>query len=353
MSICQECDEFRIDSKFDSISLEIYSDEIFRVKDRDGAVWMYLGAIFVPTTEKESCLKKLNNYRCLKCRDWSLSEEKCSHRCRFHNKNNTEIHYKELHKLDTRYKIAKNWITFVNDTACKKGNKQIYFNIIGLNLTNMDLSQFGADTDRDLTIYNRFYRTLILSGINYFFKPYKKISIVNIYHDKGGQESHTFFPWHPIWKIDHMNNKIEFIHREIEFLDSDHRKSLRQESQFIQLIDIILGATYTCLHDLSSHIEKKRVGVLFKPTLEALLSRRKLSKVNGDPYMGGKYYSSDFYRTYQITFFPKTKINPEDITACLNLLGEKKDTRTERDQFYYDRSIVLKDPDQSNLSKWF
>lgn len=353
MSICQKCDDFRIDSKYDNISLEIYSDEIFRVKDLDGSTWMYLGAIFVPLTEKESCLKKLYDSRCLHHGEWSLSKETCSHPCRFHDKNNTEIHYKELHRSDARYKIAREWISFINNSACKKGKKQIYFNILGLNLTNMDLNQFGKGSDRDLTIYNRFYRTLLLGGLNYFFKNYEKIHISNIYHDIGSQQFHALFSWHPIWKIGLKSDKIDINPEYIEFIDSDHRKSLKRESQFIQLIDLILGATHACLDDASKHLKKQKIGFLFKPTLEALLDRRKVSKPNGEDYMDGKYYHSNFCRTYQVSFFPKVKQCPENLFQCLNLSGEIKSTGFERDQFYYDRDIILKDPNQSDLSKWF
>ncbi len=62
------------------------------------------------------------------------------------------------------------------------GNKGlVYFNILGLNLTNMDLECFGENRSRDLTIYNRFFRTALKGGAKYFFAEYDEIVVRNIY----------------------------------------------------------------------------------------------------------------------------------------------------------------------------
>ena len=160
------------------IELEVYSDEITRVKlSVDGSVWMYLGVIFVPIEFKSLSLGILNNLRCLKHNDWS-DESKCPHRCGYHDKNNTEIHYQELHRSNARFNIAKRWITsFVKDEGCKRDRKLIYLNILGLNLSNMNLELFGEDPNLKLKIYNRFYRTVLKAGISYFFKDYKSVVI--------------------------------------------------------------------------------------------------------------------------------------------------------------------------------
>ncbi|HEC87590.1 MAG TPA: hypothetical protein ENI49_07000 [Thermoplasmatales archaeon] len=339
----------------DEIKLEVYSDEINRVKlSIDNSVWMYIGALFVPINFKDYCLTKLNNLRCVKYGNWHDEESECPQQCGFHEDNDTEIHYKNLHKSksDAGPKIAKNWINkFMIQESCQKHRKPVYLNILGLNLSNMNLELFGENKGRDLTIYNRFYRSVLKGGINYFFRDYRRITIRQIYHDKGSQETHELFSWHPIYRIGLESEKIKIERDEIEFIDSDHRKSGKKESHFIQLIDLILGATYVCLHNPSDRREKKEVGLAFKPALTVLLDRKKNPNNN---YMEGSYYHSNYYRTYQISFFPKKKMELDEIFNQLDVYGNQmtENMRIE-DNFYYDRPILLTDPSQRDLTGWF
>ena len=338
----------------DEVELEVYSDEINRVKlSTDGSVWMYIGALFVPIEFKDSCLETLNNLRCVKYGQWTDEESECPHQCGFHEKNNTEIHYKDMHRSSARLQIAKNWITqFMIRESCQKHRKLVYLNILGLNLSNMNLELFGADTDRDTTIYNRFYRSVLKGGIGYFFKGYGRVTVHKIYHDKGSQESHELFPWHSIYKIGLESEKVKMEENEIEFIDSDHRKSGKKESHFIQLIDLLLGATYSCLHNPSEKREKKEVGFAFKPSLKTILDRKKSQ--NGD-YMEGSYYRSNYYRTQQISFFPRRRMEPDEVVGQLDVCGDRVDEseRTRRaSSFYFGRPILLTAQPQSNLARW-
>jgi hypothetical protein len=340
-----------VDERYERLDIEVYSDEIFEVVDpRDGTKWIYIGILFIPLDKKESCLKILKDYRCFKYRDWSNNERECSHPCGYHNKNDTEVHYKEVHKSDARFKIACKWIEFISSGACARGDKKIFFNILGINLTNLKLDRFGSNSDRILTIYNRFYRTALLSGLKYFFRDYKTTVIYKIYHDDGSQKSHKYCPWHPIYKISIQNERILILNDEIEFIDSDHRKSNRDESQFIQLVDILLGAVYSCLHNDSNKLQKKKLGYLFKPTLETLLDRR---KHESSDVMIGSYYKSNCYRTYQVTFFPSTEMENQELQKRFDLDNFSTDLLQAKDHFYYDRPIVVNDPEQTNLSNWF
>lgn len=341
----------KVDERYERLDIEVYSDEIFEVVDpRDGTKWIYIGILFIPLDKKESCLKILKDYRCFKYRDWSNNERECSHPCGYHNKNDTEVHYKEVHKSDARFKIACKWIEFISSGACARGDKKIFFNILGINLTNLKLDRFGSNSDRILTIYNRFYRTALLSGLKYFFRDYKTTVIYKIYHDDGSQKSHKYCPWHPIYKISIQNERILILNDEIEFIDSDHRKSNRDESQFIQLVDILLGAVYSCLHNDSNKLQKKKLGYLFKPTLETLLDRR---KHESSDVMIGSYYKSNCYRTYQVTFFPSTEMENQELQKRFDLDNFSTDLLQAKDHFYYDRPIVVNDPEQTNLSNWF
>ncbi len=339
----------------DKIKLEIYSDEINRVKvSIDNSVWMYIGALFVPIEFKDYCLTTLNNLRCVRHGDWTDEESECPHQCGFHDRNNTEIHYKDMHRSNARLQIAKNWITqFMIRESCQKHRKLVYLNILGLNLSNMNLELFGDDTDRDTTIYNRFYRSVLKGGIGYFFKSYERVTVHKIYHDKGSQESHELFPWHSIYRIGLESGNVSIEEDKIEFIDSDHRKSGMKESHFIQLIDLLLGATYSCLHNPSERKEKKEVGRAFKPALKTILDRKKAHDGN---YMEGSYYSSNYYRTQQISFFPKKKMRLDESLSQLDVYGSQvegaKKTRDEN-YFYYERPILLNDLSQCNLARWF
>jgi hypothetical protein len=339
----------KTDERYERLDLEVYSDEILEVVDpRDGTKWIYIGILFIPLDKKETCLKILKNHRCIKHGDWSDNKHECLHPCEYHENNNTEVHYKEVHRSDARFKIACKWIKFISSDACAKGNKMIFFNILGINLTNLNLDRFGSDSDRVLTIYNRFYRTALLGGLKYFFKKYKTIIIHKIYHDEGSQKNHKYCPWHSIYKINIQTENIFVLVDEIEFINSDHRVSSKDESQFIQLVDILLGAVYSCLHNNSKKHQKKKLGYLFKPTLETLLDRRKHECSDRKV---GRYYQSNYFRTYQVSFFPSKGGDDQEFQQMFDLDYPSKGEFPEN-YYYYDRPVVVKDPEQLDLSKW-
>ncbi len=324
--------------------MEIFSDEIFTVRDKyDNSKWMYFGSLFIQKEKKDHLIQHLNNLRCIKSNNWHTDVSTCDDQCGYHDKNNTEIHYKELAESNARFRIAQSWIKFVTDERSPKNDRLFYFNILGLNLSAMNLEMFGEGTN-DLTIYNRFYRTTILGGLNYFFRD-RKVIIHNIFHDKGSQEFHKYIPWHAIHSISLANENIEIIPDNIQFIDSDHRKSSKEESHLIQLIDILLGATYACLHNPSVEVEKRKVGHLFKPVLTCLLDRKKMDY---GP-MSGAYYQSKFYRTSQVSFFPKNKFDMK--TAPLDL--QNFDRRIGNGKFFFERQIQIMDSSEVKLDRWF
>lgn len=325
------------------VNLEIFSDEILSVRDNsDNSKWMYFGTLFIQSEKKIPLIETLNNLRCIKSNYWHHDVNTCDDRCGYHEKNNTEIHYKELAESNARFRIAQNWINFVKNERSPKTDRLFYFNILGLNLSAMNLEMFGTESN-DLTIYNRFYRTTILSGLKYFFKD-KKVIIHNIFHDKGSQEFHEYIPWHAIHKIDLTNDNISIIPENVQFIDSDHRVSRKDESHLIQLTDILLGATFSCLHNPSVEFQKRKIGHLFKPVLSCLLDR----KESDYGPMTGSYYQSKFYKTSQVSFFPKNKFDMR--TAPLDV--NNFDRRIGMGKFYYDRGLQLVDSSEVKLDMW-
>jgi hypothetical protein len=130
----------------------------------------------------------------------------------------------------------------------------------------------------------------------------------------------------------------------IEFIDSDHNKSNQQDSQFIQLIDLLLGATLVNLHSESRRNNNKaEIGMVFQPHLKRILDRN----INVDRN-SGEYYKREFpyYRKCNISFFPIAKLDTNEFIQK-TLSGDLAENF--KDSFYYQRPIILTNPDEGNL----
>ncbi len=333
-----------------TIELEVYCDEINRVSlSTDNSEWMYLGILFVSLNKRKELLRKLLDGRCVQYNSWVWSESDCPYNCGYHSSNNTEIHYHDLQRSNARFRIAYRWINdFLINENNKKNEGLVYFNILGINLTNLNLKSFGSDRGRDLTIYNRFFRTALKSGAKYFFSEYDNIIIKKIYHDKGNQESHKYFPWYTNYKINVEDSVLSVESEDIIFIDSDHRNYLNQEvdyrneSQFIQFIDIILGSIYSSLHNPIKKGNKKKIGLAIKPLLKRLLEAPR-----------NPNSSYHHYRKQQISFFPKRSIaNLKEAYRQLDIFGNDVDLEKQRDYFFTKRDILLIDENQTSLSNF-
>jgi len=326
------------------INLDIYCDEINPVKSKyDDTTWMYIGMLFVPKTKKTRLLKHLWDARCIQYNNWHHNEDMCPHQCKYHEKNNTEIHYHEIDRSNARYRIAERWLKEFMIEKNNRGNMGlVYFNLLGLDLTKMDLDEFGPDEGRELTIYNRFFRTTLTSGAKYFFAEYDRINIEKIYHDKGSQEKHDYFPWHAGQKINLDDDKIVISNENVIFVNSDHRlesPDLAEESQFIQFIDVILGSIFCCLHNPTKNVQKQNIGLAIKPLSFRLLN-------NPQNVNSGYHY----HRKQQISFFPRNKLSDDtEISKQLNMLGNMMRGNKSYNQFYNKRPIPLNDKEQRNL----
>jgi hypothetical protein len=308
---------------------------------------MYIGMLFLPIDKKKDLLNELLLRRCIQNNSWNWSESNCLFKCGYHDKNNTEIHYETLPRSNARFRIAYRWLDdFLIKSNNLRNKKLVYFNILGLNLTRMDLQTFGDKKAQDLTIYNRFFRTTLKGGIKYFFSDYDKIIIKEIFHDKGGQESHKYFPWYTGYKINvEKENKLFIENEDINFIDSDHRvytnsnNNYKNESQLIQFIDLILGSLYCCLHNPAERKEKKDIGIIMKPLIQRILNnpRNKNSRYN-------------YYRKQAASFFPINKITDlNEIYKQLDFFGSFKNNKNYPNNFYTKRPIFLLPKTQQTL----
>ena len=101
---------------------------------------------------------------------------------------------------------------------------------------------FGSKNPESINIYNRFFRSALEYSLRKFFGQYKRIRILEIYHDYDtAKERHEYFPWHSIKVLNDKQNNFLFMTDKIEFIDSKHHVSKNEYSHLIQYIDLITG----------------------------------------------------------------------------------------------------------------
>ncbi len=299
--------------------MKLFCDEVI-LKE-----WLFIGILIVPETIETNFLQALLNKRCGHP-DNNKIWGKCDLACSYHTKNNTEIHYTEVDRSRDKFFIAEKWIDYLlNDT------ENIYFYILGIDLEKLNQSFFG-DKKQQHNIYNRFFKTAILKSVKSYFYKYQQIIISEIYHDSStALETHAYFSWHSIFKIGSRDSKVKFTAKDIEFIDSDHRKSLNSYSNFIQFIDLLLGCTHNCLEYGSKNEDKEKLSMQSLPLIERLVKTP--NNVNSKyKYVGRQ----------KIEFFPMYDISNLDEKS---LEYQRKRMKA----FYSDRKIKIKSKDQPIL----
>lgn len=324
------------------MEVEVFTDETY-IEDKN---FMGIGSLFISTSYKFSLIKKLSNLRCLNSKSvsWHDKYKDCSHDCSedYHNLNNFELHFKNIDKKLSLSKmnIYKNWVKFLvnHNKKVDDKNKLIYFQILYLDLEKLDFDLFGVEKDKN-NIYNRFYRTILFSANNYFFKDIS-ISIKNLFHDiADDKQSHKYFPWHTPLILDNYDN-IEIKTNEIEFIDSNHKKyddvEMKNNAQLIQLIDVILGCSNQILFNTSSVQNKNIIASEFFPLMKRLWN---------NPY---NYNSSfNYLKNQSIAIFPK-----DNKTIQKDLYGNIVETNNQ-----FHRNLKIKNPYINNkknesIDKW-
>jgi len=180
---------------------------------------------------------------------------------------------------------------------------------------------FGADksfSKKYANIYNRFFRTAFLGALNSFFpnEKYEKVTISGLYHDAQGLlEAHDFFPWHLCYKL--SDEHINFKSNQFCFVNSDHRiePNYKDESQLIQLADLLIGSVSHCL-DLptQSNRAKNEVAKMVLPII--------------------KRSRSEYFRKYDISFYPSKRLTLEEYS---------NDIERAQSHFFDKRCIPLED----------
>lgn len=303
-----------------NVEIEVYADEQF------GKKYICIGCLFVPMDKKNLLAEALSNMRCLHLNNkkwyWDFNHCPCSMECRedLHRLNNTEIHYKELDKASSAGKeISKKWLEFIIGRN-KKGKDQILFNLLYINLDNLNRGRFGLEKT-DENIYNRFFRSCLSYGAKSFFDD-ERVTIKKVYHDKASVEGQGYFPYFNLQKLENLNyDKISIEDYNIKFLNSDHKKEdifFRNDCQLIQLIDLIIGTASQNIYNISDNSIKKERAMIIRPLIKRLLEHPR------------NYRSSfHYYGKQNISAFPKYKIE-----NALQKLLDGEITETLKDKFY-------------------
>jgi hypothetical protein len=324
------------------IKIDVFCDESYG--NEKG--WLYIGVLFVPHEIRTKLFNELMDRRCLKYKRWSKPHETCIHPCGHHERNDTEITYKKIGNSAARDAIALSWMRDFHINFNNRMNKSlVYFKIIGVDLSKLDKTCFGPHCDREEAIYNRFFRMAIM-GAKYYFSEYSSIVMDNIYHDKGNQESYQYFSWHTPKVLNLKDRKISVTNPQIQYVDSDHRKidpsmkNLREASNFIQFIDVIMGSFVCCLTASSNKPEKVELARAAMPLLSRLLDSPK-----------NPNSSYHYYRKQQISFFPKKTVDYRTYLIQTDLDGCSSEVTSSSNQFYTRKEIRLARENQQTLFK--
>jgi hypothetical protein len=237
----------------------------------------------------------------------------------YFGKNDRIIHWSEIQDADTK-NIAKRWIQFILDPS---NADKFYGYVLGINLSKLNKEEFNSE-DFFNSVYNRFFR----SSVSYLLKssfPESFINVKNIFHEEGQQKDYEYFPWHPILKINELEERITFDCKEIIFLPKSHRVSEGgdKRSNMIQLCDLFLGLCVGLLHGIEQSKRAKfriELADLFLPLFKRMIYEPQ------NPNSSYKHKGR-----IMIRFFPKEKTKPDDLKRWGNLFY------TERKIYYYEQ----------------
>jgi len=237
----------------------------------------------------------------------------------YFGKNDRIIHWSEIQDADTK-NIAERWIHFILDPS---NADKFYGYVLGINLSKLNKEEFNSE-DFFNSVYNRFFR----SAVSYLLKssfPESFINVKNIFHEEGQQKDYEYFPWHPILKINELEERITFDCKEIIFLPKSHRVSEGgdKRSNMIQLCDLFLGLCVGLLHGIEQSKRAKfriELADLFLPLFKRMIYEPQ------NPNSSYKHKGR-----IMIRFFPKEKTKPDDLKRWGNLFY------TERKIYYYEQ----------------
>src|SRR3990167_8658826 len=276
------------------IGVNLYCDEIKSVRSPvTNDKWHYIGIFIVPVDFEKDLLIDLDKARYFK--EYSSHNDLSKIDLNYYEQNNCKIHFVDL---DARmYHVANRWHKYI---LHRDSSNKIHFSILGINESKLDISAFGGNDF--ITIYNRFFRTAVAYPLLKFF-PGHKITVNDIFHEVGDQKNDDLFPLHSIFKINSEEKlPIYFKNQEIKFLEKDH--GVNSRGNFIQLIDLILGATRVMFDGISN---PKSSNGKFKNQITESFSEL-ISRLVNNPDNPNSNYCLNYHKRMNLSFFPYNRI---------------------------------------------
>jgi hypothetical protein len=295
------------------VTIDIFHDERFLIKEG----WLYHGMLFVPVDQEQWLIDALSQLR--------LGYDGFVHCSDIRNPSaDTPEGKKTL--------VARNWVRFLlQDTRYSRRDPRcnnFCALVLGINLKNLNRDCFGAD--RDQNIFNRFFRTTLLSGIRRFYShDFDVVRVGRVFHGTQIIGDDNPLRWHPMWKIERdAGGNIIFMVPELTPIAADHReeKTRPRQSHLIQFIDVIIGSFSQCLDFSSGSRGCIEVAEELIPLVERLTTRPDNVR-------------SRYYGKYGISFFPSRHLSLADIRTL------ERHTST----FHTARSLKIRERRQGRL----
>jgi len=264
--------------------VRLYADEIKECTNRLGHHWMYIGVLAIPDHNVGKALQYLEDDRAA----GGYAEE---------------IHFTELKNRSGRAngektEVARRWV----ERVLWDHEKIFHFYLLGLNMTNLQASAFGARAEQGDNIYNRFFRTAVASTLRLFFPSPAGVTVSHVFHDASEMETADLFDWHTIWKLSSPEEGITFATDRIRFIDSDHERepSFPQDSHFIQLTDVLAGGISQCLDARNDKGGCCEIAECLLPLVERLTDRARCRNPNSQ---------YRYHRRISLGFFPRNRLS--------------------------------------------
>lgn len=259
----------------------VFVDEI---KHSEASSWAYVGLVSIPQSRIGGALDRL------------LAER---NRVGYHR----ELHYSDLKRRGEKVELAKAWLNLLMEDP-----QTWHFGIVGFDMSRLCLSAFGErNGEQFANSYRRFLRSALAFHLKTAHCRKGPAEVVAIYHDRNGQlEADPYFDWHAIRWLGVREDKLSFRRDRIIFVDSNHlaAEGHPKASHFIQLVDVLLGATRHVIERPTSNRGKDEVAQHFLPLVERLNHRQDWCNPNGR------------YRHYprcQLSYFPRRQLTPADL----------------------------------------
>ena len=280
----------------EAVYVNIYADEIWETTDiKTGEKWIYSAAIY-ERLDNPILEDLINNRYCKNREKWEDYKEQ----------NDTNIHWAEIRKDANKKHIINRWLKYIKEDCSL--DQKFHFSLMGINLSNLEIDEFG-DEQNLLSIYNRFFRSMIKYSLKKFFG--NGVVVKDIFHEDGSQKNHYYFSWHTIFKLDQDEN-LNFLCKEITYLPKSHKDDAR--SNIIQLCDVLVGILKDlhCGLDIKSNSIKNRLEILNSEVVQELLIKRVIRNPNNPK---SRY---NHCKRFHLCFFPKTKSESGSVERLMN-----------------------------------